>query len=208
VLTEQLTQGLAALGLPLDGAVQTKLLAYLDLLGKWNRTYNLTAVRDPAQMVTRHLLDSLAVAPYVHGPRVLDIGTGAGLPGIPLALALPDLHFTLLDSNAKKTRFIRHATATLAIENIEVIQARVEQFRPRWKFDTLISRAFSDIPAMLDASRHLCGEQGQFLAMKGAIPEAELARIPDEFTVMAVQALAVPGLDAQRHLIIITPRCD
>jgi 16S rRNA (guanine527-N7)-methyltransferase len=206
VLSRSLAEGSAALRVALPAEARDALLGYLDLLQKWNRAYNLTAVRDPAAMVTRHLLDSLAVAPYVRGPRVLDIGTGPGLPGIPLAIALPRLEFVLLDSNGKKIRFLRQAAAELGLGNVRIEHTRVEQFRPREKFDTLVSRAFASIAAMLAASAHLCRDTGRFLAMKGVYPEAELADIPPAFRVEAVERLTVPGLDEQRHVVIISPR--
>jgi len=208
VLKTLLANGLEALGLELTPGAQGRLLEFLELLAKWNRTYNLTAVRDSAEMVTRHLLDSLSVVAYVKGPRVLDMGSGAGLPGIPLAVARPGLKFVLLEKNARKVRFLRYAIQILRIENIEVIHSPIEQFRPAEKFDTLIARAFTDIPAMLAAAHHLCGEGGEFLFMKGAYPHTELTGIPDCFTVKQVKPLSVPGLAARRHLVIVTPRCD
>jgi 16S rRNA (guanine527-N7)-methyltransferase len=203
VLGKPLDEGLRALGLELPDRARGRLLDYLQLLQKWNRVYNLTAVHDPRQMVSRHLLDSLAIVPYVQGPRVLDMGTGAGLPGIPLALALPGHQFVLLDSNSKKTRFVRQAVASLGIENIEVIHARLEQYRPAEKFDTLVTRAFASIKEALEAARHLFAQHSEFLAMKGAFPEQELHEIPGEFEVRAVHPLAIPGLDAQRHLVVV-----
>lgn len=178
---------------------------YLRLLAKWNSAYNLTAIRDPEDMVARHVLDSLVVLPYLAGPRVLDIGTGPGLPGIPLAVARPDLSFTLLDANAKKTRFVTQAIGELALKNVEVVQTRVENYRPAQKFDTLVSRAFASIADMLAGSRHLCAAHGRILAMKGVFPEEELAAVPAEFATEVV-ALQVPGLMAERHLVILTPR--
>jgi 16S rRNA (guanine527-N7)-methyltransferase len=203
-LKNQLHHGLAELGCPLPTATEGQLLAYIHLLAKWNRTYNLTAVREPAQMVPRHLLDSLAILPYLAGPRVLDLGTGAGLPGLPLALARPDVHFVLLDSNAKKTRFVVQACAELGVKNVETVHGRVENYHPTPLFDTIVSRAFSTIAAMLVAGRHLCRPGGRFLAMKGVYPQDELAELPPGFTMSGVEALRVPGLDAARHVAIIT----
>ena len=203
-LEKLLQQGLSEMGLDLAAPVQKKLLNFLELLEKWNRAYNLTAVRDPEQMVPRHLLDSLTVLPYLQGPRVLDIGTGAGLPGIPLALARPDLEFTLLDSNAKKTRFATQALHDLGLKNVAVVQERVEKFHPETKFDTLIARAFASIPDMLAASRHLCATRGRFLVMKGVFPQEELAAVTDGYRA-EVKALRIPGLDAARHLVILAP---
>ena len=203
-LEKRLQQGLRAMGLDLTVPAREKLLNFLGLLEKWNRTYNLTAVRDPEQMVPRHLLDSLTVLPYLQGPRVLDIGTGAGLPGIPLALARPDLEFTLLDSNAKKTRFATQAVHELGLKNVVVVQERVEKFHPEKKFDTLIARAFASIPDMLAASRHLCAPRGRFLVMKGVFPQEELAAVTDGYRA-EVKALHIPGLDAARHVVILAP---
>ncbi|MDO8704843.1 MAG: 16S rRNA (guanine(527)-N(7))-methyltransferase RsmG [Sulfuricaulis sp.] len=203
-LEKRLQQGLRDLGLDLTVPAREQLLNFLGLLEKWNRTYNLTAVRDPEQMVPRHLLDSLTVLPYLQGPQVLDIGTGAGLPGIPLALARPDLEFTLLDSNAKKTRFVTQAVHELGLKNVVVVQERVEKFHPEKKFDTLIARAFASIPDMLAASRHLCAPRGRFLVMKGVFPQEELAAVTDGYRA-EVKALHIPGLDAARHVVILAP---
>ena len=203
-LEKRLAQGLREMGIDLAPAIRQKLLKFLQYLEKWNRTYNLTAVRDPEQMVPRHLLDSLSVLPYLQGSRVLDIGTGAGLPGIPLALARPALAFTLLDSNAKKTRFVTQAIHELGLKNVQVVQERVEKFHSPEKFDTLIARAFASIPDMLAASRHLCAANGRFLLMKGVFPQEELAAVTDGYQA-EVTALHVPGLDAARHLVIVTP---
>ncbi|MBI3570871.1 MAG: 16S rRNA (guanine(527)-N(7))-methyltransferase RsmG [Gammaproteobacteria bacterium] len=203
-LEKRLQQGLRDMGLDLPSRIPEKLLDFLELLEKWNKTYNLTAVRDPEQMVPRHLLDSLSVLPYLQGPRVLDIGTGAGLPGIPLALARPDLEFTLLDSNAKKTRFATQALHELGLKNVAVVQERVEKFHPAEKFDTLIARAFASIPDMLAASRHLCAPNGRFLVMKGVFPQEELAAVTNGYRA-EVKALTIPGLDAARHMVILAP---
>jgi 16S rRNA (guanine527-N7)-methyltransferase len=190
--------------LPADD--RQRLLAFVRLLVKWNAAYNLTAVRDPAEMVTRHLLDSLVLLPYLQGMRVLDIGTGPGLPGIPLAVARPDCAFTLLDANAKKTRFVTQVVGELGLKNVEVVQARVENYRPVEKFDTLVARAFASIAGILESARHLCAPHGHFLVMKGVYPEAELAAIPAEYALREVVALKVPGLDGARHLVIVTLR--
>ena len=203
-LEKRLAQGLQEMGIELAPAIRQKLLKFLQYLEKWNRTYNLTAVRDPEQMIPRHLLDSLSVLPYLQGSRVLDIGTGAGLPGIPLALARPALAFTLLDSNAKKTRFVTQAIHELGLKNVQVVQERVEKFHPKEKFDTLIARAFASIPDMLGSSRHLCAPHGRFLLMKGVFPQEELAAVTDGYQA-EVKALHVPGLDAARHLVIVAP---
>jgi 16S rRNA (guanine527-N7)-methyltransferase len=198
---EQLTQGLEALGLKLPETVQQKLLDYLVLLQKWNKVHNLTAVRDPVDMVTLHLLDSLTVLPYVHGTRILDVGSGAGLPGIPLALVRPDLQVTLLDSSHKKSAFQRQAKAELAIPNLEVVCSRAENYHPEQKFDTVISRAFSDLAEFVRLTGHLCAENGIWLAMKGVYPYEELAQL--KTGAPQVLPLQVPGLDSQRHLVCL-----
>ena len=204
-LEKLLSQGLHDMDLDLSPPIQGQLLQFLRILEKWNQTYNLTAVRDPEQMVPRHLLDSLAVLPYLQGARVLDVGTGAGLPGIPLALARPDLAFTLLDSNAKKTRFVSQAAHELGLKNVTVVQERAEKFHPEQKFDTLIARALASIPDMLASGRHLVAPQGCFLFMKGVIPQEELAAVAGAYQAQ-VQALRIPGLDAARHLVILRQR--
>lgn len=204
-LEQRLRQGIIELGLKLPASAEAQLIQYLRLLAKWNQTYNLTAVRDPDEMVTRHLLDSLVVLPYLQGPRVLDVGTGAGLPGIPLAVARPDLAFTLLDANAKKTRFVTQAVGELALKNVEVVQSRAENYRPAQKFDTLVSRAFASIADMLEFTRHLGAPHARILAMKGVHPEEELAAVATEYAAEIV-ALRVPGLGAERHLAILTRR--
>ncbi len=199
-----LARGLEQMALPLSAAVQEKLLIYVELLAKWNHVYNLTAVRDPAEMVTRHLLDSLSVAPHLRGLRVLDVGSGAGLPGIPLALARPEWQFVLVDSNRKKTRFIMQSCIELGLANVHVETGRIEDYSPPVLFDTVISRAFSELAAMLVATGHLCRPDGVLLAMKGEYPAAELAVLAERapgFVVQGVEVLQVPGLDAQRHVV-------
>lgn len=199
-----LAKGCAALGIATDSASQANLLAYLELMIKWNRAYNLTAVREPEQMVTRHLLDSLAIAPYVHGQRLIDVGTGGGLPGVPLSILFPEREFHLLDSNGKKTRFLFQVKTALGLDNMTVHQARVESFREQAAFDAVLSRAFASLEDMVCGCRHLLTEQGHFLAMKGAFPEQEMTDIASYCRIEAVHELAVPGLDEQRHLVDIT----
>lgn len=206
MLQKLLTQGLQALNLQLTSSETQKLASFVLLLEKWNQAYNLTAVRDPLQMVTRHILDSLAIAPFVRGPRVLDIGTGAGLPGIPLAVVAPEQEFVLLDSNAKKTQFVTQAVGILGLKNVKVVQERVEKYQPAQKFDTLITRAFAGIADMLSGAGHLCNARGQFLAMKGVYPQEEIAGMPAGFQLDKTEALHVPGLDGARHLVIIRPQ--
>ncbi len=204
-LKDALHAGLVQIGVVLPGAAEECLVDFLRLIEKWNRVYNLTAVRDPRDMITHHLLDSLAILPYVKGPRVLDIGTGAGLPGIPLAIARPDLQFTLLDASAKKTRFVIQAISELKLTNAEVAQARVEKYRPGRKFGTLIARAFGSQAEIVRGAQHLCDMDGEFLLMKGAHPAEQLADIPMDFKLTEVIKLHVPGLEAERHLVRIRP---
>ncbi|HET9834851.1 MAG TPA: 16S rRNA (guanine(527)-N(7))-methyltransferase RsmG [Rhodanobacteraceae bacterium] len=200
-LQAELAHGLAALQLDLpDGAVAL-LLDYLELLIRWNKTYNLTAVRDPAQMVTRHLLDSLSTLPFVRGQTLADLGSGAGLPGIPLAIARPAMQVTLVDSNGKKARFLREAARALPLANVKVQQVRVEDLQGR--FECTTARAFASLGDMLAWGGHALAPDGVWLALKGQIEPGELAQVPAGFRVAAVHALEVPGLDAQRHLVEI-----
>lgn len=203
VLADDLRNGLDKLELDLPSGAQRKLLQYIRLLHKWNRTYNLTAVRDMRQMVTRHILDSMTVYPFIKGQRVLDVGSGAGLPGIPLAFAFPDIHMVLLDSNGKKARFMRQAVMELNLGNAEVVQERAEDYQPDHKFDTLISRAFGSIASMSQLADALCEPGCRILAMKGAYPLAELEQIEAGMREsVRVEKLLVPGLDAERHLVL------
>jgi len=202
-LEQRLRPGLLALGLSGRPELVPSLLRYLRLLDKWNQAFNLTAVRDPLEMVTLHLLDSLSVRPWLQGGRVLDAGTGAGLPGIPLALAEPGRHFVLLDSSAKKTRFVRHALGELALDNAEVVQARVEAWQPDAPFGTVISRAFTALPQFVARCAHLAAPGGRLLAMKGRSPDTELSVLPAGWRASEVTALNVPGLDASRHIVVL-----
>jgi 16S rRNA (guanine527-N7)-methyltransferase len=201
----QLSAGIAALGLTLPDGAEQKLLAYLALLDKWNRVYNLTAVRDAERMVSHHLLDSLAAVPYFLGESVLDVGSGGGLPGIPLAIARPDVQVTLIDSIAKKTAFLLQAKAELGLANLNVVTSRVEDFRPETGFDVITSRAFSDLKEFVTLSRHLLKPGGCWLAMKGLYPNEEIALLPAGVKVSADHPLVVPGLEASRHLIVLEP---
>lgn len=198
-----LTRGLGDLGLALPAGAVEALQAYAALLAKWSRVYNLTAIREPDRIVTHHLLDSLAVLPFVEGPRLADIGAGAGLPGIPLAIAAPALRVTLVESNDKKCAFLAQARAELGLGNVTVERCRVQDYHPQICFNTLICRAFSDTVEFLDQSRHLGCEGGVLLAMKGVYPADELRRLPAGVTLEAVRRLRVPGLDAERHLVVI-----
>lgn len=202
-MAARLAEGCAALGLNLDASVRARLLDYVGELGRWNRAYNLTAVRDPMAMVTLHLLDSLSVAAYLHGQRVIDVGSGAGLPGLVLALAEPRRDFTLLDANGKKAAFMRHALRRMALANATVVQARAEDYSAADGFDTVISRAFASLADMVRLSGHLCGPGGRLLAMKGRYPEQEVAELPRGFRVLDSRRLHVPGLGAERHLLIL-----
>jgi 16S rRNA (guanine527-N7)-methyltransferase len=194
--------GLEELGLATTRFQRDALLEYLKLLIKWNKVYNLTAVRDPAQMVTRHLLDSLSITPWCLGQRLIDVGTGAGLPGIPLAILYPSKDIHLLDSNSKKTRFLVQVKTALGLSNICVHHARVESFIPPDRYDVVLSRAFASLVDMVGSCKHLLRETGQFLAMKGTLPELDLASLADY--VADVHELTVPALDEQRHLIILS----
>lgn len=186
------------------GAVQRQqLMDYLALFSKWNKAYNLTSIRDGTQMVTRHLLDSLAIAPFLTGRRFIDVGTGAGLPGVPLAIMCPDREFHLLDSNGKKARFLFQVKTALGLDNIAVHQARVESFLAAEPYDAVLSRAFASLQDMVHGCRHLLAPDGCFLAMKGALPTEELASVYSDFPESAVYPLRVPGLNEQRHLVVI-----
>jgi 16S rRNA (guanine527-N7)-methyltransferase len=200
---EQLSAGVAAMGLALPDGAEETLLAYLALLDKWNRVYNLTAVRDVERMVSYHLLDSLAAIPFFQGAAVLDVGSGGGLPGIPLAIARPELQVTLIDSIAKKTAFLLQAKAELGLANLNVVTGRVEDYRPEALFDDITSRAFSDLKEFVTLTRHLLKPAGHWLALKGLMPHEEIVSLPDWARVSANHALAVTGLEASRHLIVL-----
>ncbi len=200
---DQLQQGLIVLGLALTRDTQQRLLDYIALIDKWNRAYNLTAIREPEKMVSHHLLDSLAVAPHLHARRLLDVGSGAGLPGIPLALANPGMHAILLDSNHKKAAFLNQAVIELKLKNVEVCAERVESWQSQNKFDVIISRAFSDMGEFVRITRHLLAPGGIFAAMKGLHPYEEIDKLPPDLKVLQVLPLAVPGLDGARHLVLI-----
>mgnify|MGYP003600632583 CR=1 FL=1 len=201
-LRPELAAGLEALGLP--AALATPLLAYLALLARWNATYNLTAIRDPRDMVAKHLLDSLAMQPFVRGLRTLaDLGTGPGLPGIPLAIATPALQVTLVESNGKKARFLREAVRKLGLANVDVAESRIEAYRPDTTFDAITARALATLPLILELGGHLPGPQGRLLAMKGVLPADEIAALPAGWRLAAVHPLRVPGQDAKRHLVEI-----
>jgi 16S rRNA (guanine527-N7)-methyltransferase len=199
---EQLSRGLAALGLDLPPDAQEKLLDYAALLGKWNKVYNLTALRDEEQVISHHLLDSLSVLPHLgNAKRLADIGSGGGLPGIPLAIARPDLQVALVESNQKKSAFHQQAKIELGLANVSVHCARVEAWTPEEKCDVLISRAFSDLAEFVKLSGHLLAEGGALLAMKGVHPYEEIAQLPAGWRVAEVTPLQVPGVEGARHLV-------
>lgn len=202
---EELSTGARQLGVELSEQQHAQLLAYLALLIKWNKAYNLTAVRDPDEMVSRHLLDSLSVMPFIHSDtqRWLDVGSGGGMPGIPLAILHPQKHITVLDSNGKKTRFLTQVKMELKLDNLNVIHSRVEEVRPEQPFCGIISRAFSSMENFTNWTRHLGDAKTQWLAMKGLHPADELVALPADFTVESEQALTVPGCQGQRHLLIL-----
>ena len=203
---DQLDDGLAAMSIHLDGEARERLLAYLALLQKWNRAYNLTAVRDPQRMVSRQLLDSLAVLPWLRGPRILDVGTGAGLPGIPLAIARPQWRFTLLDANGKKTRFVRQVKNQLDLTSVTVLQTRVESLNDDEGFDSIVSRAFSALPDFIRSSRTVLAPRGRWLALKSAAVEDELVALKRLDAELDIETLPldVPGETADRRVVLVS----
>jgi len=204
-LAEQLDLGITELGLSVDAATQQQLLKYVALLHKWNKVYNLTAIRDPQQMVSNHLLDSLAVLPHLWPGRWLDVGCGAGVPGVVLAVMQPTWDFALLDSNSKKTGFVQQAVIELGLSNVHVHCARAEEFRSAEKFTGIISRAFTELGGFIEITRHLIAPEGCWAAMKG-IAEKELSGVPIDCTIENVISLKVPGLVAARSLIIASQK--
>ena len=201
---EELSTGARQLGVPLTPAHQEQLLAYLALLIKWNKAYNLTAVRNPDEMVSRHLLDSLSVISFIgEDERWLDVGSGGGMPGIPLAILFPEKKITVLDSNGKKTRFLTQVKLELKLDNLQVIHSRVEAFRPELPFNGIISRAFSSLEDFSSWTRHLGDLNTRWLAMKGLHPADELVALPPDFQLDSAHALTVPGCQGQRHLLIL-----
>jgi 16S rRNA (guanine527-N7)-methyltransferase len=201
----KLSRLLADAGISLTDHQKNQLIAYVDMLHKWNKAYNLTSVRDPNDMLVRHILDSIVVAPHLQGERFIDVGTGPGLPGIPLSIVRPDAHFTLLDSLGKRVRFLRQVQHELKLENITPVQSRVEDFSSEPPFDGVISRAFASLNDMVTWCHHLPGQNGRFYALKGQLPEDEIASLPAEFSVESVEKLRVPQLDGERHLVVIKP---
>ena len=201
-----LVAGARQLGVSLDDAATTALLRLLDELVRWNRAYNLTAITDRAQMLTHHLLDSLSVAPFVQGSTLADVGTGAGFPGLPLAMIGPQRRCVLMDSNGKKQRFVAHAARTLGLGNVEALHARVEDVRPARPFDTVVARACAALPQLLEWVAPLCGPGTRVLAMKGRLPEGEMAAVAPPWVIEQAVPLQVPGLNEERHLILAACR--
>ncbi len=201
---QRLVSSAARMGVALTPAQAGQMQRLLDELGKWNQTYNLTAVKSREEWLTQHLLDSLSIAPLLAGGRIADVGTGAGFPGLPQAILYPERTFTLLDSNGKKIRFVQHAVRTLGLTNVRPQQARVEALAPGVPFDTVVARAFAALPELAQAVRGLCGPQTRVLAMKGKRPDQELAALdPRAWHVEAVQRIEVPGLDAERQVVTL-----
>lgn len=197
----KLEQAIEQLSLPVSSDQIQKLMDFLQMLFKWNKAYNLTSVRDPEGMLYVHIIDSIAVAPLLDKKYFIDVGTGPGLPGIPLAIMHPEKSFVLLDSLGKRIRFIKQVAYELSITNIEPVQSRVEDYQPETPFDGVLSRAFASINDMVHWCHHLTDEKGEFLALKGQYPESEIQQMPSEFNIVSSDKIDVPGLDAQRHLI-------
>ena len=203
---QKLQQGLQAMGLSLNTAQQLLLLEYVSLLKKWNSTYNLTALRDEATMISHHVLDSLTLLPYVENAQTLmDVGSGGGMPGIPTAICRPDLQITLLDSNTKKTTFLQQAVIELGLSNVTVASGRVEAMHDK-KVDVVTSRAFAELGDFIALTKHLLNDSGYWAAMKGVYPYEEIAHLPEQIEVVQVDKLAVPGLDAERHMVVMRPK--
>jgi len=203
VVLNKLSRLLTEAGISLSDQQQQQLVAYVEMLHKWNKAYNLTSVRDPNEMLVRHILDSIVVAPHLQGTRFIDVGTGPGLPGIPLAIVRPESHFTLLDSLGKRVRFLRQVQHELKLTNIEPVQSRVEDFPAEPPFDGVISRAFASLNDMVSWCHHLPGEAGRFYALKGQLPEEEIALLPAGLGVESIVELKVPHLEGERHLVIV-----
>jgi len=200
---DQLKLGLERLHLSCNEKQINQLLNYLDLLERWNKAYNLTAIRDPFDMINLHLLDSLAISVELQGDRFIDVGTGPGLPGIPLAIMNQNKNFTLLDSNGKNTRFLFQTKLELGLDNISEVNQRVQDFHPKQTYDCVLSRAFSSLGDMVENCHHLLNQNGYFLAMKGKLPQTELRELPKNYKVEKLHSINVPGVEGQRHLIKI-----
>lgn len=204
-MLNKLTRLLDQAGISLTDHQKNQLVGYVDMLHKWNKAYNLTSVRDPNEMLVRHILDSIVVAPHLQGERFIDVGTGPGLPGIPLSIVRPECQFTLLDSLGKRVRFLRQVQHELKLENIHPVQSRVEAFPAEPPFDGVISRAFASLDDMIGWCKHLPAHNGRFYALKGILPEDEIAQLPAGFEVESAIKLRVPELEGERHLVIVKP---
>ncbi|AVY94026.1 MULTISPECIES: 16S rRNA (guanine(527)-N(7))-methyltransferase RsmG [Microvirgula] len=200
-LKDELHLGADTLGLTLTAAQELLLVHYVELLDKWNKVYNLTAVRETERMVAYHVLDSLAALGSIRGSHILDVGSGGGMPGIPFAVCRPDWQLTLLDANHKKTTFLKQAVIELGLANADVVCERVEAFAPERRFDVITSRAFSELAEFVRLTRHLLADGGEWAALKGVYPDEEIAHLPEDVKVLDVIELKVPGLDADRHLV-------
>ncbi|MGH8179313.1 MAG: 16S rRNA (guanine(527)-N(7))-methyltransferase RsmG [Steroidobacter sp.] len=200
-MLDVLKAGAAELGIALDDAAAGKLIRLLDELDEWNQRMNLTAIRERPQQITKHLLDSLAIQPHLHGARIADIGTGAGFPGLPLALINPSAQFTLIDSTAKKLKFVDHIAQLLQLRNVTTLHTRAETYRPQVRFDSVVARAVGPVGTFVRWAGDLCVGGGRLLAMKGRYPTEELANLPSGWKLAAVHRLNVPGLDEERHLV-------
>ncbi len=200
-LSQALAEAVAKAGWGVNPQQQQKLISFLLLLHKWNKAYNLTSVRDPMAMLPVHILDSIAIAPHVAAKRYIDVGTGPGLPGIPLAIMHPDKSFVLLDSLGKRVRFMKQVKHELGLSNIDPVQSRVENYKATEPFDAVLSRAFASLKDMLHWCQHLVDCQGSFLALKGQFPTQEIAELPEAFKIISSEPVEVPGLDAERHII-------
>ena len=201
----QIKLSLAKLPFDLPQGLADQILVYLELLMKWNKAYNLTAIRSQEQMLSHHILDSLSIAPYIVGPRILDVGTGPGFPGLPLAMMMPEKHFILLDSNSKKTRFVNQVVMELGLENVEVVTSRAENYEPDQGVNTVVSRAFTSLDEFVRKTSSCCVKKGLLIAMKGRYPTEEISSLPPD-TDPEVIKLEVPDLDAERHLVLIRPK--
>ena len=202
-MLNKLSRLLDEAGISLTDHQKNQLVAYVEMLHKWNKAYNLTSVRDPNEMLIRHILDSIVVAPHLQGERFIDVGTGPGLPGIPLSIVLPDAHFTLLDSLGKRVRFLRQVQHELHLTNVTPVQSPLEDFPAEPPFDGVISRAFASLNDMVNWCQHLPGTQGKFYALKGLIPNDEIDTLPAQFSVESIVKLDVPHLEGDRHLVVI-----
>jgi len=207
---QQLRLGLQSLGLGYSDTQLLQLEAYLDLLERWNRAYNLTALKNRQEWVSKHILDSLAIFPWIDRPRIIDVGTGAGFPGIPLAIFRPDSHIALLDSNGKKTRFLFQVKTQLQLENVDIIESRVETYQPRDRYDQVVSRAFASLSEMVCKCGHILSTNGSYMAMKSALVETEIAQMeqqmPNKYSVMNIHDLTVPGIEGARVLVELQPK--